>query len=913
MSVGDYNFIVTDLLSGNVLDVVEMGSFYWDEIYNAPGAGLGTARLDRPSTTEANFADWKNGFWVVKDGDIKWGGIVGKTQIRGGTKVLNVPVHGFMTYPNGRLIRNDDGMTYGSLERVSDIEWRDVDQFRIFKDIIDHLNSQTDGDIGLDVTWDTLSTVLLTVIYTTFSVKSAGEALLELASRLKGFSFRQVYAWVSDKPTVSFRLEYPSHKTVVDDILLYQPEYGNNIPSPRRSNILEYDDDGVDAFASGLAVIGGGEGNNQKLIYIQNTNGGAPLWETKLTFKDEFDEDILLERGKLSLDACSSVGDRNLTLTLDRELPPFQDDIYAGDTARVVINDQMKQEDDLYWVGRKRVTLEEDQNDVLTLEVTKRTLIRLIYGYGSEVDGGLDQTIFTVTDAGNSGTGTLRDALSTGSRYIQFDPSLEGSTIDLDTDIACDTLDNFTVNGAGRVTITGAKLHFTNCDNFELVDLKFESMDNEAVVIDSKTGLSYRDLHYRITGCDFTNIFGDYAIKTEENFGHNFYGTISYCYFDKLDDCILIDGNGANEGGVYYTTIHNCWFNDCVDNQPLMDNCNCHIFNCLFERYGDHNAGGSGITTRGDGQALVEYCYAIPRLINDIVGSTSTLVTTQNNNFSTPASGESSAIHSNVSNTLDGTATETNQNAGSIFTVPYNFYPDPAPNAELIRWEAGAKLNGPQSTDYTVWIAPTSTPLGLSGTSEWESANGEVTVANPSTGGDGNTSYCMLIMQGTTNAPTIDIAKPTAGAVEITALAVTTAQLRVRHYYFTNGGETDYTFGASNSSDNRCSAIIVALDGPASTVLASGTPVNDTGPVVSFPAISCAIDDLIIASVARQSFGITVGDPTNFTEIDNDTSESFITGAAWHDLAESTSVTPSDVTWSSSSGIKLQQSVGFRS
>ena len=34
MAIGEYTFLVTDLLTGNVLDTVELGSFYWDEIFS---------------------------------------------------------------------------------------------------------------------------------------------------------------------------------------------------------------------------------------------------------------------------------------------------------------------------------------------------------------------------------------------------------------------------------------------------------------------------------------------------------------------------------------------------------------------------------------------------------------------------------------------------------------------------------------------------------------------------------------------------------------------------------------------------------------------------------------------------------------------------------------------------------------
>lgn len=220
----EYTFLVTDLLTGDILDVVELGSFYWEEIYNRPGAGLATARFDLPTTTPENFKDWSNALWAVKDGVIQWGGIIGKVQRRGGTRVISVPVHGFFEYFRNRFLRDDTGMTFGNVVRVSDIEWRNVDQFHVFKDMIDHAQSFTDGDIGIGVEWDALSGQPVTMIYRKFTVKEIGAALTTLSARLNGFDFRQVYRFEDGKPRCNFKLTSPPHSTTRDVTLLFQTE-----------------------------------------------------------------------------------------------------------------------------------------------------------------------------------------------------------------------------------------------------------------------------------------------------------------------------------------------------------------------------------------------------------------------------------------------------------------------------------------------------------------------------------------------------------------------------------------------------------------------------------------------------------------------------------------------------------------
>lgn len=836
MTIGEYNFVITNLATGNVIDVVELGSFYWDEIYNAPGAGLATARLDAPTTTPNNFKDWKRALWVVKSGNIQWGGIVGKTQLRGETKVLNVPVHGFFHYFMNRYLRDASGMTFGQLVRVSDIEWDDVDQFNIFKDMIDHAQSFTDGNIGMGVSWDALSGVPVRLVYTTFAVKNIGNALKQLAARQFGFSFRQVYEWVGNKPTAKFHLEYPSHNTTVDDALIYQPERpiiiktavsrvlklngtstrataptvstasatglrfvfkidldtwaptdvecvvskydvfssnrafrimittfnrvrldwstdgldvnqavsdilsfssgektivvtidftsgdvnfyqsdddgatltlintvsgsatslfdsaapieigSNNLgqtlltgklhfvqvfpnvagtgapfiffdarqaneidqvslpgmdgqiytvtnpnfipskvaieetfePAATVTNILEYDNDGQEGLVNGLVVIGEGEGNDQKLLYIQNTDGD-PLWESTMSLKDVNDEDLLESRGNQALDFCSN-NNEQISLELDRNINPVASEAIIGSTARVSIADKFFQSDGVFWIGRKRVTLGENQDEDVTLEVVERGLIRGVFGYGAGVTGGSGQTVVTVTNLNDSGTGSLREALSAGDRYINFDESLKGG-IELANDITITNLDNITIDGDGRVTIKWRELEFINCNNISFVDLIFKRTTGYSIHFKSSAS-GNRQLNFNILGSTFLGPTSEHAIGITDNHGNIVYGTIAYTRFDKQNKTLLIDsGVGANEGGLYFITLHDCWFHDCAEEQPYIRNGNLHIFNCLVERFGlGLGSTQNGVKIGTGGQCLAEFNRVIERPGGDTIG-----------------------------------------------------------------------------------------------------------------------------------------------------------------------------------------------------------------------------------------------------------------------------------------------------
>ncbi|MEQ1675087.1 MAG: glycoside hydrolase family 16 protein [Chitinophagaceae bacterium] len=220
---GQYEVLVTNLLSGEIISTVEMNDMYWEKIYQGPGSFYGTVRFDNPTSTATNFRDYTNGIWVVKDGVIKWGGIQGRVQRRGETRSISVPAIGFLDYLNERILRNAQGMTYGTIQRVTDIEWNNIDVFRIYKDCVDHLQSFEDGNLHLGVVWDALSGYTTRLIYPTFAAKRIGPLLLQLANRGDtGFDILQTYRWENGQPRCDIKLIAPQLNNVSDQMLLFQ-------------------------------------------------------------------------------------------------------------------------------------------------------------------------------------------------------------------------------------------------------------------------------------------------------------------------------------------------------------------------------------------------------------------------------------------------------------------------------------------------------------------------------------------------------------------------------------------------------------------------------------------------------------------------------------------------------------------
>src|SRR5262245_9014637 len=176
-SVGEFTFLVTGLLSGKVIDEVDLQSMNWTEVLNRPGSGAATARIEADSTTEDNFLSWGNALWCLQGDEVLWGGIIGGVQPRADTRVLNIPVHGFMEYYRTQPIQTtvaptnaivfppstqwEWGISYGGHPHKSAVEFQQIDQFRIFEDLIKHVSKRDPlSNIKPIVSYDALSGVL---------------------------------------------------------------------------------------------------------------------------------------------------------------------------------------------------------------------------------------------------------------------------------------------------------------------------------------------------------------------------------------------------------------------------------------------------------------------------------------------------------------------------------------------------------------------------------------------------------------------------------------------------------------------------------------------------------------------------------------------------------------------------------
>lgn len=362
MALAEYTFVVTDLLTGIIIDEVEPQSFHWKELYNRPGSGAATVRIDDPSATQTNFASWQNGFWILQGDQILWGGYMGSVAPVSGTRVINVPVHGFEEYFRTRLLRSAQGMTFGTLS-FSQIRWTDIDVFNVAKDLIDHAQSFPSGNIGVIVTFDALSGKEITQSYYSFEFKPVGVAFEQLSDNINGFDWRYTFQWNGSNPQCAIRLSNIPQGRRTDFLLEYDHSAGNK-------NILSFDSEASSPPVNGVAAVGAGEGDAMIRTYVSDLTTGYPLFEGSISYKDVTQLTTLSNHANKHL-ARNKVPVHQLAISLDPNLEPNHNEFICGDEMLVRVDDGWQQYSAFYRVYEKSLNLskEHDLNLKVGLEL----------------------------------------------------------------------------------------------------------------------------------------------------------------------------------------------------------------------------------------------------------------------------------------------------------------------------------------------------------------------------------------------------------------------------------------------------------------------------------------------------------------------------------------------------------------
>jgi hypothetical protein len=357
-----YTFLVTKLLTGEIIDEVELQSFHWNELYNRPGAGAGTIRIDDRTATRQNFASWENGLWVRQGDQIVWGGFMGSVAPVSGTRVLNVPVRGFEEYFRTRFLHSIQGMSHATLSK-SVIKWTNKDVFLIVEDMFAHAQSFPSGNIGIEIEYDDLSGNITTVSYNSFEYKPIGVAFEQLADNINGFDWRYTFGWNGTKPQCKIRLSPVPQGRRTQFVLEYDHK-------PGAKNIMSFDAEAEEVPANGVAAVGAGDGAAMLRTYVADLNTGMPLYESMISYKDVTRIETLTNHANKHL-VRNKVPVHQVTVTVDPNLEPSFTEFICGDEMLLRVDDGWQQYNDYYRVFEKSMRLSKEQDLELKLSLEK--------------------------------------------------------------------------------------------------------------------------------------------------------------------------------------------------------------------------------------------------------------------------------------------------------------------------------------------------------------------------------------------------------------------------------------------------------------------------------------------------------------------------------------------------------------
>ena len=233
---------------------------------------------------------------------------------------------------------------------------------------------------------------------------------------------------------------------------------------------------------------------------------------------------------------------------------------------------------------------------------------------------------------------------------------------------------------------------------------------------------------------------------------------------------------------------------------------------------------------------------------------------------------------------------------------------------------AGASISGVgtitlATTPRVGSLAELSTPPSVVATASAFVSSGLPTVTNPDPTGSGTLIF-ISNCQGFGNSGTITWTAPDAGATVEDTLTNGAGQFysQCRIWSMTNDQAASYTFGG-NSTDERQSGVIIALDAVATSILKSGSfdVTSGAGPHTYPTVTSTQADDMVLAIMLQQTADQLTAGPSGYTEQHNDTASS-PNRTAVHSLLQTTSTdeTPGNATWSGTAGAKVAYTLAVR-
>lgn len=205
--------------------------------------------------------EWGTALYAEKDGEIRWGGIVVRSNFNG--PAWEVEAAGFGSYPYGIPYLGDFRPGDPSAGTAGAVE-----PLRAFREIWRHVQSYPDSALGVTVVGPDSTPVLLGDAeqpYTLrwFEAKDCGSEMDTLAKETP-FDYAEQTRWDGDNIAREIIVGYPRLGTRRDDLAFVQ---GDNV-----TEVVSFKRDGDD-FANEVVGLGAGEGDAVILARVPRRDG----------------------------------------------------------------------------------------------------------------------------------------------------------------------------------------------------------------------------------------------------------------------------------------------------------------------------------------------------------------------------------------------------------------------------------------------------------------------------------------------------------------------------------------------------------------------------------------------------------------------------------------------------------------
>lgn len=197
---------------------------------------------------------------------------------------------------------------------------------------------------------------------------------------------------------------------------------------------------------------------------------------------------------------------------------------------------------------------------------------------------------------------------------------------------------------------------------------------------------------------------------------------------------------------------------------------------------------------------------------------------------------------------------------------------------------------------------PDPTPLTVDSTAQTVGTGGPRTVTNP-VQNNGTSMLYVCIAPGPSESTSGSFTAP-AGATQIFNDNGTGFVPRIRVWAGVDDGSANYTFGWSDAADHQ-SCYIIGLDGVADSYVVTSGLITGGATSIPYPEITdVQVDDLLLAMAAQQNTNEMTAGPSGWTEELDDTNNTPLRLAVHSYRSDSTSRTPGNSTWNSTSAGK---------